>query len=118
MFVIGFIFWGPAGLSNIAVRGVEDTPAAAVSSVLSANLPGTGTYMIPNDRKSPAQTAMYGNGPVATVKYQQRRLRRRPTVFGVGLLFNFVYRAGHRAGDGGDRRRRVSDFGSGRGWRS
>jgi hypothetical protein len=90
MFVIGFIFWGPTGLSSIAVRSLDDTRAAAVSSVLSANVPANGTYLVPNDRESPAQTAMYGNGPIATVHYNSSGFVADPTVFGVGLIFNFA----------------------------
>jgi hypothetical protein len=92
MFVIGFIFFGPTGLSNVAIKSVDDVPAAAISSVLSANLPATGTYMIPNDQNSPAQTAMYGNGPVATVHYNTAGFVAGgdPTTLGTGFVFNFI----------------------------
>ena len=42
MFVIGFIFH-LSGLQNIATRGLDDLPAAAVQQNLAANQPGTGT---------------------------------------------------------------------------
>lgn len=92
MFVIGFIFFGPLGLNGIATRSVEDTRAAAISSVLGANLPETGTYMIPNDQKSPAQTAMYGTGPIATVHYNAGGFVAGgdPATLGTGFLFNFA----------------------------
>ena len=90
MFVIGFIFWGPTGLSGVAVKSLDDTRAAAVSSVLAANVPASGTYSVPNDRESPAQTAMYGNGPIATVHYNSAGFVADPTVFGAGLIFNFA----------------------------
>jgi hypothetical protein len=69
MFVIGFVFFGPLGLGNLATRSIDDIPAQQIQQVLRANLAETGTYVIPNDRKSSEQTRMYGTGPVATVHY-------------------------------------------------
>lgn len=92
MFVIGFIFFGPLGLSNLAIKSVEDPQAAAVASVLSANLRETGTYMIPNEQRSPAQTAMYGTGPIASIHYNTNGFVAGgdPATLGKGFAFNFL----------------------------
>jgi hypothetical protein len=92
MFVIGFIFFGPLGLKNLATRSVDDAPALAVQQVLKANLPQTGTYMIPNDGRSAGQTSMYGNGPIATVHYNSSGFvaAMDPATIGKGFLFNFA----------------------------
>jgi hypothetical protein len=92
MMVIGFVFFGPLGLSNLAMKSVDDAPAAQIQQMLKANLPQTGTYMIPNDSKSPPQSAMYGNGPIATVHYVSNGFiggMDTATLF-KGLVFNFA----------------------------
>jgi hypothetical protein len=68
MFVIGFLFFA-SGLQNLVTHSVDDTRAAAVQQAMAANLPGTGTYTIPDPEGSSAQTVMYGRGPIATVHY-------------------------------------------------
>ena len=91
MFVIGFIFFGPLGLLNIAVVNLDDTQAASVQQALAANLPRTGTYFVPSAEASAAQTVMFGRGPVATVHYNVGGFAAMDTAtLGVGLLFNFA----------------------------
>jgi hypothetical protein len=92
MFVIGFVFFGPLGLNSLATRSVDDAPARAIQQVLKANLPQTGTYMIPNDTRSNEQTAMYGNGPIATVHYNSGGFvaAMDPATIGKGFVFNFA----------------------------
>ena len=67
MFVTGFVFYATP-LQYVAAGRVNDVQSAAIQSALAANLPGTGTYMIP-DTSTPEGTVMYGKGPVATVHY-------------------------------------------------
>ena len=91
MFVIGFIFFGPLGLSNLSTRNLDDTQAAAVQQSLAANLPGTGTYYVPEAGQSAAQTVMYGQGPIATVHYNVGGFAATDTTSLVGgLVFNFL----------------------------
>lgn len=67
MFITGFIFFAtPIGM--IAYTGANETQNAAVQAALAANLPQTGTYMIP-DPSTQSGTTLYGRGPVATVHY-------------------------------------------------
>lgn len=67
MFITGFIFFAtPIGM--IAYTGANETQNAAVQAALAANLPQTGTYMIP-DPSTQSGTTLYGKGPVATVHY-------------------------------------------------
>ncbi|MGZ8361210.1 MAG: hypothetical protein ACXWUX_11880 [Allosphingosinicella sp.] len=89
MFVIGFIFFGPLGLSNLASVNVDDTQSATVQQTLAANLPRTGTYFIPNAERSPAQTVMYGQGPIATIHYNTGGFAANDTTQLLGgLVFN------------------------------
>lgn len=90
MFVIGFIFFA-SGLQNIATRSLDDAPAAAVQQSLAANLPGTGTYTVPNPEGSSAQTVMYGKGPIATVHYNMAGYPAMDagSLLG-GLVLNFI----------------------------
>jgi hypothetical protein len=92
MMIIGFVFFGPLGLSSLATKSVDDAPALAVQQTLKANLPQTGTYMIPNDGKSAGQTAMYGNGPIATIHYNSSGFvaGTDPATLGKGFVFNFA----------------------------
>ena len=92
MFVIGFIFYGPLGLKTLATKSVDDAPALVIQQALKANLPQTGTYMIPNDSRSPPQSAMYGNGPIATVHYNSSGFVAAldPATIGKGFVFNFA----------------------------
>ncbi len=68
MFIIGFIFFA-SGLQNMVTGSLDDAPAAAVQQVLAANVPDTGTYIVPAPEASSNQTVMYGQGPVATIFY-------------------------------------------------
>lgn len=67
MFIIGFIFFATP-LAKIGSGSVGDAEAAALQQTLSANLPSTGTYHVPSG-DTPAQTVMYGQGPIATIHY-------------------------------------------------
>ncbi len=67
MFITGFIFYATP-LQYIAAGRVNEIQSAAIQSTLAANLPATGTYMIP-DTSTPGGTVMYGKGPVATIHY-------------------------------------------------
>lgn len=90
MFVIGFIFFA-SGLQNIVSRGLDDPQAAAVQQALAANLPETGTYMIPDPERSAAQTVMFGQGPMATIHYNTAGFPAMdPGQLGLGLAFNFL----------------------------
>ena len=67
MFITGFIFFAtPIGM--IAYSTANETQNAAVQAALAANLPQTGTYMVP-DPSTQSGTTLYGQGPVATVHY-------------------------------------------------
>ena len=90
MFIFGFIFFA-SGLENLATRNLEDVPARAVRQTLSANLPGTGTYIVPNPEGSAAQTVMYGQGPVATIHYNTSGFPSADAASMVGgLVLNFI----------------------------
>ena len=91
MFLVGLVFFGPLGLSNLGTRNVDDNQAAAVQQTLAANLPRTGTYFIPEAGASAAQTVMYGQGPIATVHYNTGGFAATETSAIVGgLVFNFL----------------------------
>jgi hypothetical protein len=90
MFVIGFIFFA-SGLQKTVSHSLEDQPAANVQQALAANLPKTGTYMVPDPERSAAQTSMFGQGPVATIHYNTAGFPAMDTAqLGMGLAFNFV----------------------------
>jgi len=90
MFIIGFIFFA-SGLQNLVSHSLDDAQAAAVQQTLAANLPRTGTYMVPSAEKSAAQTVMYGQGPIATVHYNTAGFPAMdPATLGMGLAFNFA----------------------------
>lgn len=91
MFVIGFIFFGPLGLTNLSTGNVDDVQAAAVQQSLAANLPRTGTYIVPQPERSAAQTVMFGQGPIATIHYNTAGFAAMDTGSLIqGLVFNFV----------------------------
>ena len=70
MFVTGFIFFAtPIGM--VAYSSADETQSAAVQAALAANLPQTGTYMVP-DPSTQSGTTLYGQGPVATVFYNSK----------------------------------------------
>ena len=67
MMIAAFIYFaGPLALTAYSVAG--EAQSAAVQSVLAANLPETGTYMVP-DPSTQSGTILFGKGPVATVHY-------------------------------------------------
>lgn len=61
MFVLGFVFFGM--LFDYGLMPASPTAAMAVKDAMAANLPATGTYMIPADE------AAWQAGPGALVKY-------------------------------------------------
>ncbi len=67
MFITGFIFFATP-LGQIAYSGTGEAQSAAVQTALAANLPTTGTYLIP-DPSTQSGTTLYGKGPVAMVHY-------------------------------------------------
>ena len=70
MFITGFIFFAtPIGM--IAYSTANETQNATVQAALAANLPQTGTYMVPNP-STQSGTTLYGQGPVATVHYNSK----------------------------------------------
>ena len=90
MFVIGFLFFA-SGLQNLATGSLDDRAAGAVRLTLAANLPRTGTYMVPNPEGSANQTVMYGQGPISTIHYNTAGFAAGDTgsMF-LGLAFNFI----------------------------
>ena len=90
MFVIGFLFFA-SGLQAIGTKTLDDPRAAAVQQSLAANMPGTGTYSVPNPDESSAQTVMYGKGPIATVHYNMNGFAAMDMGALVGgLVLNFI----------------------------
>lgn len=67
MWLVGFIFWGPL-LGWIPFSTIPDGNAAAIQTVLKANIGATGVYVVP----SPATTIgtqLHAQGPVAIVHF-------------------------------------------------
>lgn len=90
MLIVGFIFFA-SGLQNLASRNLADVPAGAVRQTLSANLPATGTYLVPNPEGSAAQTIMYGQGPIATIHYNTQGFAAADAgPLALGLVLNFI----------------------------
>lgn len=69
MFILGFIFFATP-LYRVAIGTLDDQQAATVQQALAANVPGTGTYHVPLPSNA-QQTIMYGQGPIATVHYNE-----------------------------------------------
>lgn len=67
MFIISFVFYSTP-LGGLAYATVSDAANASVQNALAANLPSTGTYMVPWPNSAEG-TVLYGRGPVATVHY-------------------------------------------------
>lgn len=86
MFILGFIFFA-SGLQKTVTGSLEDMPAAAVQQVLAANLPGSGTFVVPDPEASSSQTVMYGQGPVATIFYNTSGF---PAMDSGALLAGFI----------------------------
>jgi hypothetical protein len=89
MFVIGFILFATP-LGSIPIGSVDDQQAAAIQSVLAANMDASGadTVLVPSPERGAAQQRMYIDGPVATVHYN-------PNGFAVGdtgaILGGFIH---------------------------
>ncbi len=67
MFLTGFVYFaGP--LAMVGYADANEAQSAAVQTALAANLPATGTYLVPNP-SSKEGTTLFGKGPVATVNY-------------------------------------------------
>ncbi len=67
MFITGFMYFaGPLALMGMA--SLDDTQGASLQAALAANVPATGTYMVPNP-STQSGTILYGKGPVAMVHY-------------------------------------------------
>ena len=85
MFIAGFLYFaGP--LAMMAYSSASETQSAAVQNALAANLPQTGTYMVP-DPSSQSGTVLYGKGPVATVHYNSGGF---PVDSADGMLWGFI----------------------------
>jgi hypothetical protein len=90
MFLLGFVFYA-SGLQRMVTGGVDDVPAAAIQQSLAANLPATGTYVVPEPAESAAQSVMYGQGPIATIHYNQGGFAATDTgSLIMGLLLDFI----------------------------
>lgn len=67
MFITGFMYFaGPLALMGMA--SLDDNQGASLQAALAANVPATGTYMVPNP-STQSGTILYGKGPVAMVHY-------------------------------------------------
>jgi hypothetical protein len=67
MFFAGFLYFaGP--IAMLGYSEANELQSATVQTALAANLPTTGTYMIPNPATQ-SGTTLYGRGPIATVNY-------------------------------------------------
>jgi hypothetical protein len=70
MFFTGFLYFaGP--FATVGYTSASEAQGAAVQSALAANLPETGTYLVP-DPSTQSGTTLYGKGPVASVHYNSR----------------------------------------------
>jgi len=90
MFLLGYVFYA-SPLSRMVTGAVDDVPAAAIQQTLAANLPGTGTYTVPDPAESGAQSVMYGQGGIATIHYNtgSYALPHMPSLI-MGLVLNFI----------------------------
>ena len=90
MFLLGFIFYATP-LARLTTGAVDDTKAASVQASLSANLPETGTYVVPDPARSAAQGVMYGQGGIATIHYNTGRYTTVDLgALVVGFLLDFI----------------------------
>lgn len=89
MFIIGFIFFATP-LARLSMASLDDAQAAAIQQAMAANLPRTGTYLVPGTDTA-AQTNMYSQGPIATVHYNTGGFAATdPKTLVMGLVFNFI----------------------------
>lgn len=85
MFIAAFLYFaGP--LSMVAYSTASESQSAAVQTALAANLPETGTYMVPNPATQ-SGTILYGKGPVATVHFNTAGF---PVESTEALLWGFI----------------------------
>jgi len=90
MFLLGFILYA-SGVQKVVTGNVEDAPAQAIQQTLKANLPRTGTYVIPDPGVSPQQMQAYSEGGIATIHYNTGRYAAMsPGSLIAGLLLDFV----------------------------
>jgi hypothetical protein len=87
LFFTGFVFWGTP-LARLAYGRIDDSSAGRLQMALAEILGprGTGTYLVP-DPTTPAGTALYGQGPVATVHFNRSGF---PVMDGGALLSGLV----------------------------
>ena len=88
MFLLGFIFFATP-LHSLAIGGLDDVQAAAVQQALNANLPQTGTYLVP-DPDTPQQSVMYGKGGIATVYYNSSGFAASDTTAMIGGFIHML----------------------------
>lgn len=70
MFIAGFLYFaGP--IATMGYAKADERQVATIQTALAANLPQTGTYMIP-DPSTQSGTTLYGKGPVAMVHYNSK----------------------------------------------
>jgi hypothetical protein len=67
MFLIGALFFATP-LRGLGQGNLPNQQAAEVQRTLAANMPATGSYVVP-DGGTQEQTVMYGQGPIALVHY-------------------------------------------------
>lgn len=67
MFLTGFVLFA-SPLNRLAYAGADDNQNAVLQAAMAANLPHTGTYLVP-DPATQDGTTLYGKGPVATIHY-------------------------------------------------
>ncbi len=108
MFLIGALFYATP-LRSMGQGNLPDQQAAAVQSVLGANLPETGTYVVP-DASTDAQTVMYGRGPIATIHYNTDGFATADTTSMLGGLILYLVVALLMAGSLYAIERQVHDF--------
>lgn len=109
MFIVGAIFLATP-LIGVGWGTVDNLPAAEVRGALAANLPESGTYLVPGTQ-TPEQTAMYGQGPVATIHYNVGGSALDPATMLLAFVFYLVI-AFFLAGGLWAVERQVRDFGS------
>ena len=108
MFITAFVYYaGPLGEAGFSKAGENES--AVLQQALKSNLLDTGTYVIPYPGTQTG-TTLYGNGPVATVHYNQGGFPLESTD---GMIWGFaLYLAGAAlmAGALSQLDRRVPDF--------
>lgn len=109
MFIVGAIFLATP-LIGLGWGTIANQPAAEVRGALAASVPETGTYLVPGTQ-TPEQTAMYGQGPVATIHYNSGGSALDPSTMLMAFVFYLVV-AFFLAGGLWAVERQVRDFGS------